>query len=115
MYDSLVRLMFANIDKADWPALEECFHPDATYERPGYDPLVGRDRLMQFYRYERAVASGQHTVDGSLTNGEDGAAWGRMAGTLKTGMSVTVQFAEVYRFEDGKIRHRRSYFFTPAV
>jgi ketosteroid isomerase-like protein len=115
MDDSLIRRMFATIDSADWTALAECFHPEVTYERPGYEPLVGRDRLMRFYRNERAVAAGHHTIEGTLVNHGEAAAWGSMSGVLTDGTEVTVRFAEIYQFADDAIRRRRSYFFTPTV
>jgi ketosteroid isomerase-like protein len=115
MYDDVIRQMFKNIDKSEWIELAHCFHPDITYERPGLEPLVGRDRVMHFYLAERVVASGRHTVEGTLADDTSGAAWGRMVGTLKDGSSVTIRFAEIYQFCAGVICGRTSYFFTPTV
>jgi ketosteroid isomerase-like protein len=112
--DALVRRMFARIDAADWAGLADLLHPDVVYERPGYPPLAGRDRVLRFYREERAV-SGRHDVQGTLGDGVAAAAWGRMRGRRRDGSPVDVRFAEVYELTGGRIRHRRSYFFTAAV
>lgn len=110
-----IRRLFESIDASDWAGLAELFHPHAVYERPGYAPLVGRERVLRFYREERVVASGNHEIDGIVVEPNAGACWGRLRATLKDGSRADVQFADVYYFEDGQIRGRRSYFFRPAV
>ena len=110
-----LRRMFESIDGSDWAALSDLLHPQVVYERPGYDPLVGLERVLRFYREERLVASGSHRVDGVLVDGDQASSWGRMRGTMRDGSAADVQFAEVYGFADGRIRTRRSYFFRPAV
>lgn len=103
------------IDRCDWPALEDLLHVDVIYERPGYDPLIGRDRVMRFYREERKVASGRHELHGVMQERDRAVCWGQMRGTLRDGSPAEVGFADVYSFEDGKVRTRRSYFYQPAV
>jgi ketosteroid isomerase-like protein len=125
MSDSVIRRMFECVDAADWERLSGCFHPEVRYERPGYPPLVGRDRLIRFYREERPIAESRHEIEGILLDGDlqsDGdratgsaAAWGEMTGKVIDGDPVAFRFAEIYGFADGVIRARRSYFFTPAV
>ncbi|WP_341719208.1 nuclear transport factor 2 family protein [Micromonospora sp. FIMYZ51] len=115
MADTLISRMFHQIDQADWTELATCFHPEVIYERPGYEPLVGLDRLMRFYRDERAIVESHHTLDEVLRVAESGAAWGQVVGRLVTGVAFDLQFAEIYRFTDGLVAVRRSYFFTPAV
>lgn len=110
-----LRAMFARIDATDWDALAELFHPDLVYARPGYPALIGLERVLRFYREERQVASGTHEIEGIVVDGDAAACWGRMRGVLKDGSAADVRFAEVYRFEGGKVRTRRSYFFRPAV
>jgi uncharacterized protein len=107
--------VYRSIDSSDWDALECMLHADVVYERPGYDPLTGRERVLRFYRDERLVAAGRHEVYGVLQEGDRAACWGRMRGRLRDGSAADVQFADVYSFEAGTIRARRSYFFSPAV
>jgi ketosteroid isomerase-like protein len=114
MSDGL-REVYRTIDACDWPALEALLHPEVVYERPGYDPLVGRERVMRFYREERIVASGRHEIIGIVREDGVAACWGHMRGTLRDGSAAEVQFADVYSLDAGQVRTRRSYFFTPAV
>ena len=107
--------MFRAIDAADWTALAAFWHPDAVYERPGYEPLTGRDRVLRFYRDERVISSGTHRVEGVVIEDGRGAAWGSMRGVRKDGEPVSLGFADVYHFQDATILRRRSHFFVPAV
>ncbi len=86
-----------------------------TYERPGYEPLVGYERVKKFYREERVIASGTHFLEGVVVNDDSGACWGRFVGVHKNGSAIDERFADAYTFENGKIRTRKSYFFRPAV
>lgn len=108
-------VVYQVIDRCDWEALEGLLHVETLYERPGYDPLIGRDRVMRFYREERKVASGRHELYGVMQERGRAVCWGHMRGTLRDGSPAEVGFADVYSFEDGKVRTRRSYFYTPAV
>ena len=110
-----VRRMFESIDASDWDELGRILHPEVVYERPGYDPLAGLRRVLRFYREERLVAYGRHRIDGVVVDGDVASAWGRMRGTMRDGSAADVRWAEVYAFEDGQIRKRRSYFFQPSV
>lgn len=107
--------MFAAIDAGDWAMLPVFFHPSMVYERPGYEPFVGRDRIMRFYREERVIQKGRHTLDGTIAENDRAAAWGRIDAVHSDGRSLTLGFADVYVFADAAIRLRRSHFFVPAV
>jgi branched-chain amino acid aminotransferase len=110
-----IRNMFATIDGRDWASLEKFFGRNITYERPGYAPLVGYDRVHRFYREERVIASGRHILSEIVMDGSCGASWGRFVGEHKNGSPIDEGFADTYKFERGKIKLRRSYFFRPAV
>jgi ketosteroid isomerase-like protein len=107
--------MFRRIDARDWAALEDSFHPDRVYERPGYEPLVGRDQVLRFYREVRVIASGEHQLERVLTEPDAGACWGRFVGLHKNGSAIDERFADAYLLQDGRIRMRRSFFYRPAV
>ena len=47
MAENFVTEMFRKIDSRDWEALPGSFAEDAVYERPGYAPLQGIDRIMK--------------------------------------------------------------------
>jgi ketosteroid isomerase-like protein len=107
--------MFAAIDARDWTALPTFFHPAMVYERPGYEPFAGRDRIMRFYREERVILRGRHTLDGTIAENDRAAAWGRIEAVHTDGRPIALGFADVYLFEQGTIILRRSHFFVPAV
>ena len=115
MSRALLEAYFQAIDAGDLESLPRFFHRDIVYERPGYDPLVGLDAVMHFYRTRRVIASGKHQVEGIVVEGDAGASWGRFAGARKDGSAIDERFADVYTFTDGKVRTRRSHFFRPAV
>lgn len=111
----LIRWMFALIDAREWAGLTAVFHPEMTYERPGYDRLVGREAVLHFYREVRVIASGTHHLDSILQDGDAGTSSGRFVGVSRAGEAIEIDFAECYRFRDGKVWARRTYFFVPAV
>jgi branched-chain amino acid aminotransferase len=110
-----VRAMFQTIDSGNWNSLQRVFCPDIIYERPGYAPLVGFDRVKKFYAEERVIASGNHMLEGVVVTNQTGACWGRFIGKHKNGSSIDEAFADTYVFQDGKVRRRKSFFFRPAV
>jgi ketosteroid isomerase-like protein len=110
-----LREMFQAIDARDWETLAGFFHPELVYERPGYESLVGAERVLRFYRDERIIADGIHELDGIIIENGAGACWGSMRGTLKDGSDAYVRFADVYAFEGPTLRRRTSYFFEPSV
>lgn len=112
---NLVTRLFGLVDSRDWNNLNQVFCDDITYERPGYEPLVGFERVAKFYREERVIASGKHHLEQVVLNEDCGACWGRFIGAHKDGSAIDERFADAYRFKDGKIKHRQSYFFRPAV
>lgn len=115
MTKDFVVQMFHKIDSRDWDGLAGFFTPDATYERPGYEPIAGRDALLLFYREVRVIASGEHRLEHVVVDDECGASWGRYVGKHRNGADLDERFADVYVFEHGKIKERASYFFRPAV
>ena len=112
---NLVTRLFELVDLGDWNNLNQVFCDDITYERPGYKQLVGFERVTKFYREERVIASGKHHLEHVVLNDDSGACCGRFLGVHKDGSAIDERFADVYRFKDGKIKNRQSYFFRPAV
>jgi len=113
--DDIVKRLFEYVDSRDWDSLCDAFCDDVVYERPGYAPLIGLDSVLHFYREERVIASGQHELENVVANGGSGACWGRFVGMHKNGSPLSERFADVYTFEKGKIKTRKSYFFRPVV
>jgi len=114
MSRDFITSMFRAVDARDWTALGSHFHPDLRYERPGFPPLLGRDQVLQFYREVRAI-HGAHQIEAIVIDGDAGASWGRFVGQKRDGAPVDIQYADCYRFRDGLLWRRKSYFFVPQV
>ena len=113
--NEFIEAMYKAIDDSRWDDLARYFHDQIMYERPGYPPFKGLERVLQFYREERIIASGQHNTEGIVIDGDKAAAWGRFIGRHKNGSELDELYADVYRLEDGRIRTRRSYFFRKGI
>ncbi|MBB6118425.1 nuclear transport factor 2 family protein [Nocardiopsis algeriensis] len=115
--DARAREVYARVDGGDIGGLLELFSDDVVYERPGYQPIVGRTSFERFYREARVIREGVHTPD-SVVVGEDGrvAVQGSFAGVLKDGTSVSLRYADFFTSgPDGRFRRRDTYFFSPMV
>ena len=112
---SIVRHYYELVDGRDVDGLVALFHPDATYRRPGYDPLVGRAAIERFYREERVIVSGAHRLRSIVTGGDDVAVEGSFTGELRDGRSVTLDFADFFTVQSDLIVVRTTYFFVAAV
>lgn len=113
-----VRAYYEAVDADDVETLIGLFAPDATYERPGYDPFVGHDALRAFYTGDRVIASGRHTLDAVVVeeSGVQVACHGRFEGTLKDGSSASLRFADFYVLDaEGRFARRTTFFHTAAV
>jgi branched-subunit amino acid aminotransferase/4-amino-4-deoxychorismate lyase/ketosteroid isomerase-like protein len=114
--DSLfINQMFEAIDSREWDKLPMFFSTDIVYERPGYSPLIGYARVAHFYMHERVIASGNHLIEGIVSNDNNAACWGRFVGKNKNGSEIDERFSDVYTFHNGKIVKRRSFFYRPAI
>lgn len=107
--------LFDAIDGRDWPALEAMLDPDVVYERPGYDPLIGVKDVMHFYRDVRIIVSGRHHLQGVLKGAEVLNYHGHFTGTSRWGDPLDVAFCDVCRLNGELLRHRRTFFYVPAV
>jgi len=106
--------MFRAIDASDWDAVGRYFHPDLIYDRPGYARLEGRDQNLHFYREIRSIR-GEHRFDCFAIESTAGAGWGRFVGSRTDGTPVDIEFADCYRFKDGLLWRRKSFFYVPLV
>ncbi len=107
--------MFSFIDQCEWDRLPDAFAPDACYARPGYADLVGFDAIYTFYVRDRIISCGKHTIEACVIDGQEASCWGTFEGQSKDGKPLAERFADVYRLRDGRIVHRRTHFFRPAI
>ncbi|XRQ09026.1 nuclear transport factor 2 family protein [Actinomadura welshii] len=113
--EQLVTELFDIIDGRRWDELGSVFADDCVYRRPGYEPIVGLARLQHFYRHERIVASGEHSIEHTVSDLGTVVCWGTFTGESEAGRPLDEGFADVYRVRDGKIAQRRTYFYRPGI
>ncbi|MFD6889358.1 nuclear transport factor 2 family protein [Streptomyces sp. NPDC059957] len=111
-----VHTYYRLVDAGDIDGLTALFAPDAVYHRPGYPPLEGRAELDRFYRGERVISHGRHTVTAVTAADGDVAVQGGFQGELRDGSTVSLRFADFFTLApDGLITRRDTYFFSPLV
>lgn len=111
-----VREYYAFVDSDQVRALVDLFAEDAEYHRPGYEPLVGRDQLDRFYREQRVIREGRHTLSAIVASHDQVAVHGEFNGVLHDGTETGVRFADFFQFgEDGRFSRRDTFFFVPQV
>ena len=113
--EDLARRYYTVVDAGDADAPIALFAPEATYDRPGYDTLTG-PQIGEFYRGERVIVSGAHTVDEIIADDTRAAIRGTFEGVLKDGSQAREGFADFMEFdEEDRIRTRTTFFFRAAV
>jgi len=116
MMEARVRTYYQLVDGGDIAGLVKLFAQDAVYRRPGYPSMRGRDELERFYREERVIKGGHHTVESMVSSRRRVAVAGSFAGTLRNGQDTTLRFADFFSFgPDGTFSQRDTYFFSPLV
>lgn len=112
----LARRFYDCVDSGDFTALVALFTEDCEYHRPGYEPWLGRDGLSTFYRQERIIRSGAHTLAAVIADGPHVAVHGRFDGELRTGAEISIGFADFFeRDATGLFRRRHTYYFAPLA
>ena len=110
------RHYYATVDANDVEGVLDWFAEDAVYHRPGYEPMVGRAALAEFYGGERVIAEGRHTLDELVVDGSSVAVRGSFTGRLKDGSERTLGFADFIDYDQhGRARERRTYFAVSGV
>ena len=113
---SRIRRYYELVDAGDVPALVDLFAPDAHYRRPGYQTLVGHAQLERFYREQRVIREGRHTLSTLVATDDEIAVHGLFRGVLRDGTEVELRFADFFRMAPlGRIASRDTFFFVPAV
>lgn len=110
-----IRDYFAAVDANDFDRVLELFDDQVVYERPGYEPIQGKERLRRFFTEDRVIATGRHDIEGLLAEGDRVTAWGAFKGKSRTGVDLSEGWCDVYELRDARICRRRTYFFRPAV
>jgi ketosteroid isomerase-like protein len=104
------------VDDGDVPGLAALFTVDATYHRPGYEPILGREGISRFYSRDRVIRAGRHTLTTAVATGEEVAVRGEFHGVLHDGSPVDLRFADFFELDpEGRFTRRDTFFFAPLV
>lgn len=115
-FSETVRRYYEIVDANDIEGLVALFAPDAEYRRPGYEPLIGRERIEEFYRGERVIVDGRHTIEELVDNGDSVAVRGGFSGNLRDGSTTRAEFADFFQpSPNGRFARRITYFYAPLV
>jgi steroid delta-isomerase len=104
------------VDAGDFDGLLNLFTNDAVYCRPGYPTLKGRADLSRFYREQRVIKQGRHTISRAVVRHPQVAVQGEFDGVLDSNQRVSLRFADFFVLEeDGRFSRRDTFFFVPLV
>lgn len=106
--EETVNAYYDLVDAERYDDLVELFATDVRYERPGQEPLVGRESLREFYHEHRPLEDGSHDIHDVVVDGETVAVRGTFSGR-QDGTTVAFDFADFHVFEDGSIRRRYTF------
>ena len=111
-----VRTYYQLVDANDVDGVVAMFAEDAVYNRPGYDPLIGRRQIERFFRDQRVIERGRHTVTEVVVSGSVVAVHGACSATLKSGRDLDLRFADFFVANaSGAFQKRDTFFFAPLV
>ena len=111
-----VNRYYALVDAGRLKELMGLFAPDARYDRPGFERLVGREALADFYTSRRPIAHGRHRLFRVLVDGRNVAAEGTFEGVLRNGEEVSLRFSDFFTVDtDGLFSSRVTYYFSALV
>lgn len=111
-----VRNYYAFVDGGQVAELVGLFAEDAEYHRPGYNPLIGRNQLERFYRENRIIREGRHTLSAAAESDDLVAVHGEFNGVLQDGSTTSLRFADFFRFDaTDRFSRRDTFFFAPLV
>ncbi|GGX45137.1 nuclear transport factor 2 family protein [Streptomyces chryseus] len=111
-----VRRYYHLVDRGDIAGLIQLFDPAAEYHRPGYAKLRGHAELERFYREERVIESGRHTVSKLVHDGPEVAVHGVFEGVLRDGAHTSLRFVDFFSTTPaGTFSLRETFFYSPLV
>ena len=106
--ESVVRRYYDLVDAERYDDLVALFAEDVRYERPGQEPIEGRDALRTFYEEGRPLDDGAHEVHDVIVDGGTVAVRGTFSGR-QDGERVAFGFADVHEFDGGSIACRHTF------
>jgi ketosteroid isomerase-like protein len=107
----LILTVHKAIELGDHDTLDSCLHDDVTYRRPGSPVISGREAVIDWYRRKRTALTSTIHIDELVVEGDRAVAMGMVEGRARDGSPIHERFADAYRFQDGLVRDRTTYFF----
>ncbi|GGO82327.1 ketosteroid isomerase [Nonomuraea cavernae] len=111
---ALIGAFYEALGRADYAAMERCYHPEVSYGDPIFQEVEGRDRVMAMWRLQLGVRDGLRSDYGAVTaDDRTGTAhWTVRYVFSSTGREVVNEVDVLFRFEDGLIvRHHDDFDF----
>ena len=106
--ESVVRSYYDFVDAGHYDDLVALFAEDVRYERPGQDPIEGRDALGEFYESGRPLEDGHHEIHDVVVDGATVAVRGSFGG-IQNDERVEFGFADFHELEAGVIARRYTF------
>lgn len=111
---ALISAFYDALGRADFAAMERCYHPEASFGDPIFQEVEGRDRVMRMWRLQLGVRDGLKSEYRDVTADErsGSARWTARYIFTSTGREVTNEIDALFRFEDDLIvRHHDEFDF----
>ncbi|MER6948662.1 nuclear transport factor 2 family protein [Nonomuraea sp. NPDC000554] len=111
---ALINDFFDALGRADFAAMERCYHPDVSFSDPIFQEVEGRDRVMAMWRLQLGVREGLRSEYRDVTADDfTGTAHRTSRYTFSsTGREVANEVDALFRFDGGLIiRHRDDFDF----
>jgi ketosteroid isomerase-like protein len=108
--EELVKKYYAAVDAGDLETLFSVFGDNIVYKRPGYEAIDGMEKFKEFYRNNRIIKEGHHTISNIIVKDPYVVVEGEFNGVLKDGRKSYTTFVDVYTFSNGKAIKRHTYF-----
>lgn len=111
---ALISAFYDALGRADFAAMERCYHPEVSFSDPIFQEVEGRDRVMRMWRLQLGVRDGLKSEYRDVTADDftGTAHWTARYTFSSTGRQVVNEIDALFRFEDDLIvRHRDDFDF----
>ncbi|GAA3134389.1 hypothetical protein GCM10010466_26370 [Planomonospora alba] len=111
---ALIRTFYDALARRDLTAMEDCYHPEATFGDPIFQELEGRDLIMGMWRMQLSRGADLDVTLADVTAAPHAvtARWSAGYTFTSTGRRVVNHVDSLFRFEDGLIvRHHDEFDF----
>ncbi|MFB4264806.1 nuclear transport factor 2 family protein [Nonomuraea sp. GTA35] len=111
---ALISAFYDALGRADYAAMERCYHPEVSFGDPIFQEVEGRDRVMRMWRLQLGVRDGLKSAyrDVRADDFTATAHWTSRYTFHRTGREVVNEIDSFFRFEDDLIvRHHDDFDF----